>query len=66
MSKNTRNIIIGTAVGTIAGIIGTKIVSRIKLERDISSIIDYIVSDTEENDFDKADPYHDKDVEDIN
>lgn len=65
MSKNTRNIIIGTAVGAIAGIIGTKIVSRIKLERDISNIIDYIVSGAEEDDFDETDPYHDKDVEDI-
>lgn len=65
MSKNTRNIIIGTAVGTIAGIVGIKIVSHIKLERDILNIIDYIVSGAEENDFDEADPYHDKDVEDI-
>lgn len=65
MSKNTCNIIIGTAVGAIAGIIGTKIVARIKLERDISNIIDYIISDGEKDDFDKADPYHNKDVEDI-
>ena len=66
MSKNTCNIIIGTAIGAIAGIIGTKIAARIKLERDISNIIDYIISDVEEDDFDKADPYHDKDVEGIN
>lgn len=65
MSKNTRNIIIGTAVGAIAGIIGTKIIARIKLERDISNIIDYIISDVEKDDFDETDPYHDKDVEDI-
>lgn len=65
MSKNTCSIIIGTAVGAIAGIIGTKIIARIKLERDISNIIDYIISDVEKDDFDKADPYHNKDVEDI-
>ena len=65
MSKNTCNIIIGTAIGAIAGIIGTKIAARIKLERDISNIIDYIISDVEEDDFDETDPYHSKDVEDI-
>ena len=65
MSKNTCNIIIGTAVGAIAGIIGTKVVARIKLERDISNIIDYIISDVKEDNFDESDPYLDKDVEGI-